>query len=197
MLALNPLPGPVWTPPPVVADPHGDAFEVVAAVLTVDGGAVVFAGENWGPTARRKAFADTERLAEFRRVRPDAIFGIRLGDGGGGVVAFEHPDTGDAAFRMAELTNGLGDLPSTVTLHDGAGRWHLYRLPTGNPAPRGRVDLGDGIGVLGNGRGLPLPPHRSAWAAGRAPGEATIAALPRSWVDRVAPGVATPTVRWF
>lgn len=195
MLAFKPLPGPVWTPPPVVADPHGDAFEVVAAVLHL-GGTVVFPGEQWGPRSRRKAFADNERLGEFRRGRPSAIFGIRLGDGGGGVIAVKHPGSADAVFRIAELTSDLGDLPSTVTLQNGVCRWCLYRLTNGSLAPRGRVSLGDGIAVIGNGCSLPLPPDRIAWADGGAPKEATLAALPRAWAERISPSLKIPGIHW-
>lgn len=193
MLAFRPLPRPVWTPPPVVADPHGDAFEVVAAVLQL-GETVVFPGEQWGPTVRRKAFGDIQRLSEFRRVRPNAIFGIRLGDGGGGIIAVKHPGSRDAVFRRAELTSDLGDLPSTVTLQNGVCQWHLYRLKDGSPAPRGRVGLGDGIAVIGNGCSLPLPPHRIAWADGGAPNEATLASLPQAWADRISPSLKTSGV---
>ncbi len=197
VLACSPLPRPTWSPPPVVANPFGDAFEVAAAVLAMCGGVVIFSGPQVTPSIRKRAFSDAGRLADFRRQRPETVFGIRLGAGGGGVVAVEIPGTPDARHRMTELTTDLGPIPQTLTLVEGARRWCIYRLPNGVAAPVGRVCLGDSVAVLASGRGLPLPPYRTAWAEGAAPGEAVIAALPPRWVERLSPAPAAPTVRWF
>ena len=197
VLACSPLPRPTWTPPPVVADAFGDAFEVAAAVLTMDAKVVLYSGKHVTPATRKKAFSDLGRLADFRRQRPETVFGIRLGAGGGGVVAVEMPGTPDASHRIAELAADLGPIPPTVMLVEGASRWRIYRLLQGIAAPVGRVCLGGGVAVLASGRGLPLPPYRSAWAAGGAPGEATIATLPTQWTERLNLAATAPTVRRF
>jgi len=186
--ACSPLPRPVWTPTPVLADAHGDAFEVAAAVLGLGDGVAVFPGAEPTPNARRRTFTDASRLAEYRRQRPDTVFSLRLGDGGGGVVALEVPATPDAVFGLAELASDLGTLPLTVTMVEAARRWHLFRLPQGVTTPTGKVLLGvDGVLVRGNGQSLPMRPSFNAWAQGAAPGETPIANMPAAWAAMARP----------
>lgn len=183
-MTLARLPRPTWTPPPVVADPFGDAFEVVAAVLAMGCGVVVYSGPTMTPATRKRAFSSAGRLADFRRQRPTTVFGFRLGAGGGGVVAVEIITASDGWQPI----NGLCPLPRTVTLAEGSRRWCIYKLPQGFTSPVGRVRLGDGVDVLASGRGLPLPPYRASWAPGAAPGEATITTLPAAWAEVVCSG---------
>lgn len=191
MVTFAPLPRPVWTPPPVLPNASSDdPFEVAAAFLGL-GGVKVFPGTRLAKNGRRKTFKDIQRLPDFRRQRPDAVFGIRLG---GGVVAIETPAGGKADRLLDAISERHGDLPRTVTLAAGGCSWRLYRTAE---TPQGRVALGDGAVVLGCGCGLPLPPSPSTWLAGAAPGEIALAMLPGGWESLWTPKVTATTARWF
>jgi hypothetical protein len=123
---------------------------------------------------------------------PDANLGIVTGRVSGLVVMDVDPEHG-GADSLSALQRRHGALPPTMEATSGGGGRHLYFAHPGGHV-RNRVALAPGIDLRGDGGMIVAPPsvhpsgRRYAWRAGRGPGEAAPAALPRWLLEDPASG---------
>ncbi len=127
--------------------------------------------------------ADAATLAHWFDRWPDANIGIVTGEISNLIVLDVDPKHG-GDDSLSELEHRFGVLPETVEARTGGGGRHLYFTHPGTAVPN-RAGLAQGIDLRGDGGYVVAPPslHPSgqlyAWAPGRSPDEAALAALPR------------------
>ena len=127
----------------------------------VEGGRVPFKDSH--------GFHDATREADVVRAwwqdTPTANIGVRTGKTSGIWVLDVDPRHG-GAVALAALESEHGALPATITATTPRGGKHMYwRWPTNGPEIRNSVArVGDGLDVIGEGGGVPVPPSVRAWA---------------------------------
>jgi hypothetical protein len=133
---------------------------------------------------------------------PDANVGVVTG-AGSGLVVLDIDVRHGGTQSLARLESECGSLPHTVEALTGGGGRHLYFAHPGGVV-HNRVGLEPGIDVRGDGGYIVAPPSvhpsgkRYAWVAARSPGEAPLAPLPPTLLERLVAraGTGHPLAHW-
>ena len=134
---------------------------------------------------RMRDVADVEQVRRWWRRWPDANVGVVTGAVSGLVVLDVDPRHGGGE-SLAALEGVNGDVPHTVESLTGGGGQHLYFRHPGTFVPC--RSIAPGLDIKGDGGLVVSPPseHVSGriyhWESGCAPGEVSLADLPR-WLQ--------------
>jgi len=147
----------------------------------------------------QRRLAGPDEIDAWYRRWPDANVGIVTGRVSGLVVVDIDVGHGGAE-SLVRLESERGPLLPTVEALTGGGGRHFYFAHPGGLVPN-RAGIAPGIDVRGDGGCVVAPPsvhasgRRYAWAAGRAPDEVALAAMP-AWARGSEPRAGHPLKHW-